>query len=173
MSAVNDMTPRKTWRHWLVGLIAALWALQIIWLAWHFSPEASDLMQRAARGEVGGAIRQEEPLFRWAAELKKIIPEHATYVFLDDYAAGKAIQIRYFLAPRRQIRLAPDIPASFLFYELHQNRASFLLIRRSAQPLGPGARAVPVSPAFHRLNLPGPGLVFRVDAGLLPWGFYD
>jgi hypothetical protein len=167
------MTPRKTWRHWLVGLIVALWGLQIIWLCWHFAPEAGDLVQRAARGDLGGAIRQEEPLYRWAAELKAVIPAQATYVFLDDYAAGKAIQVRYFLAPRRQIRLAPNLPASFLFYELHQNQASFLIIRRSDQPLGPGAQAALASPAFQRLNLPGPGLVFRVDARLLPWGFYD
>jgi hypothetical protein len=167
------MIPRQTWRYWLVGLIAALWGLQVLWLAWHFAPEAGDLLQRAARGDLGSAIRQEEPLYRWAAALKAVIPAHATYVFLDDYAAGQAIRVRYFLAPRRHIRLAPDVPASFLFYELHQNQASFLLIRKSAQPLGPGAQAALSSPAFHRLNLPDPGLVFRVDAGRLPWGFYD
>jgi hypothetical protein len=167
------MIPRKTWRFWLVGLLVALWALQVLWLIWHFSPEATDLLQRAARGDLGGALRQEEPLYRWAAGLKAVIPEHATYVFLDDYAAGKAIQVRYFLAPRRHIRLDPKVPASFLFYVLHQNQASFLLIRQSPQPLGPGARAAFASPAFHRLDLPGPGLVFRVDARLLHWGFYD
>jgi hypothetical protein len=167
------MTLRHTWRFWLVGLIVALWSLQILWLIWHFSPEARDLVQRAARGDLGGALRQEEPLYRWAAHLQPVIPEHGTYVFLDNYAAGKYIQVRYFLAPRRQIRLAPDVPASFLFYVLHQNQASFLLIRKSGKPLGPGARAALASPALHRLNLPGPGLVFRVDARLLPWGFYD
>jgi hypothetical protein len=167
------MIPRKTWRYWLVRLILGLWGLQVLWLIWHFGPEAGDLVQRAARGDVGGAIRQEEPLYRWATDLKAIIPEHAAYVFLDDYAAGKAIQVRYFLAPRRQIRLAPNVPASFLFYELHQNQASFLLIRQSPKPLGTGARAAFASPAFHRINLPGPGLAFRVDAKLLGWGFYD
>jgi hypothetical protein len=167
------MTPRQTWRYWLVRLVLGLWGLQVLWLIWHFSPEAADLVQRAARGEVGSAIRQEEPLYRWAAGLQAVIPEHAAYVFLDDYAAGQAIQVRYFLVPRRHIRLAPNVPASFLFYALHQNQASFLLIRQSPQPLGPGAQAAFASPAFHRINLPGPGLVFRVDARVLHWGFYD
>jgi hypothetical protein len=166
-------TRHKTWRLWLVRLILALWGLQLVWLIWHFSPEANDLIRRLARRDVGPAIRQAEPLYRWAAGLKALIPERATYVFLDDYAAGKEIEVRYHLAPRRHILLPPDVPASFLFYTLHQEHASFLLIRESAGPLGPGARAALRSPAFHRVNLPGPGLVFRVDANLLGWGFYD
>jgi len=156
-----------------VRLILALWGLQVLWLIWHFGPEAADLTRRLARRDVGQAIRQEEPLYRWAARLKAIIPEHATYVFLDDYAAGKEIEVRYFLAPRRHLLLPSNIPASFLFYTLHQEHAAFLLIRESQQPLGPGVRAALASPAFHPVNLPGPGLVFRVDANLLRWGFYD
>jgi hypothetical protein len=167
------MTPRQTWRLWLVRLILVLWGLQVLWLIWHFGPEAGDLPRRLARRDGGGALRQEEPLYRWATGLKAIIPEHATYVFLDDYAAGKEIQVRYYLAPRRHLLLAPDIPASFLFYTLRQEHATFLLIRKSPKPLGPGARAALTSPAFHQVNLPGPGLVFRVNAHLLRWGFYD
>ena len=101
------MTPAKTWRLWLVGLILGLWGLQVLWLIWHFGPEARDLAQRAARGSLGSAIRQEEPLYRWATALQAIIPESATYVFLDDYAAGKEIEVRYYLAPRRHILLSP------------------------------------------------------------------
>ena len=167
------MTPAKTWRLWLVGLILGLWGLQVLWLIWHFGPEARDLAQRAARGSLGGAIRQEEPLYRWAAALQAIIPESATYVFLDDYAAGKEIEVRYYLAPRRHILQPPDLPASFLFFVLHQEQATFLLIRESQKPLGPGAQAALQSPAFQPVNLPGPGLAFRVDASLLRWGFYD
>ena len=144
-----------------------------MWLAWHFGPEAGDLARRAARGDVGNAIRQEEPLYRWTTALQAVIPEHAAYVFLDDYAAGKEIQVRYELAPRRHILLSPEVPASFLFYTLHQEHAAFLVIRESQTPLGPGARAALHSPAFHPVNLPGPGLVFRVDANRLGWGFYD
>jgi hypothetical protein len=167
------MTPRQTWRLWLVRLILVLWGLQVLWLIWHFGPEAGDLPRRLARRDGGGALRQEEPLYRWATGLKAVIPEHATYIFLDDYAAGKEIQVRYYLAPRRHLLLPPDIPAGFLFYTLHQEHATFLLIRKSPKPLGPGARAALASPAFHPVNLPGPGLVFRVDAQLLRWGFYD
>ncbi len=166
-------TQYKTWRLWLLRLLLALWGLQLVWLIWHFGPEAKDLTLRLARRDVGAAIRQAEPLYRWAAGLTAVIPEHATYVFLDDYAAGKEIEIRYHLAPRRHILLPPDVPASFLFYTLHQEHASFLLIRESTGPLGPGARAALRSPAFHRVDLPGPGLVFRVDADLLGWGFHD
>jgi hypothetical protein len=167
------MTPAKTWRSWLVGLILGLWGLQVLWLIWHFGPEAADLFQRATRGSLGNAIRQEEPLYRWATALQALIPESATYVFLDDYAAGKEIEVRYYLAPRRHILWSPAVPASFLFYALHQEHAAFLLIRESPKPLGPGARAAVHSPAFQPVNLPGPGLVFRVDASRLRWGFYD
>jgi hypothetical protein len=167
------MTPTKTWRFWLVALILGLWGLQVLWLIWHFAPEAGDLARRAVHGDAGSALRREEPLSRWAAALKAVIPEHATYVFLDDYAAGKEIQVRYELAPRRHILLSPAVPASFLFYTLHREHAAFLLIRKSQTPLGPGARAAQHSPAFHPVDLPGPGLVFRVDADRLGWGFYD
>ena len=167
------MTPAKTSRLWLVWLILGLWGLQVLWLIWYFGPEARDLAQRAARGSLGGAIRQEEPLYRWATALKAIIPESATYVFLDDYTAGKEIEVRYYLAPRRHILQAPDLPASFLFFVLHQEQATFLLLRESQKPLGPGVQAALQSPAFQPVNLPGPGLTFRVDFSRLRWGFYD
>jgi hypothetical protein len=167
------MTPAKTWRLWLVGLILGLWGLQVLWLIWHFGPEARDLAQRAARGSLGSAIRQEEPLYRWATALEAIIPESATYVFLDDYAAGKEIEVRYYLAPRRHILQPPDLPASFLFFVLHQEQATFLLIRETQKPLGPGVLSALQSPAFQPVNLSGPGLVFRVDFSRLRWGFYD
>jgi hypothetical protein len=167
------MTPLKTWRLWLVRLILGLWGLQVLWLIWHFGPEAGDVARRVAHRNGGVAIRQEDPLYRWAGTLKTVIPEHATYVFLDDYAAGKEILVRYYLAPRRHILKPPDVPASFLFYTLHQEGASFLLMREVTQPLGPGAQATLHCPAFQPLNLPGPGRVFRVDANILGWGFYD
>jgi hypothetical protein len=167
------MTLRQNRQNWLVRLVLVLWGLQVLWLVWHFGPEAGDLARRLARGEVGSAIRQQEALYRWATRLQKIIPEHATYVFLDDYAAGLEIQVRYFLTPREHILLSPNLPASFLFYALHQNHADFLLIRRTPKPLGPGAQAVFTCPAFHQLQVAGPGLTFRVDPGRLKWGFYD
>lgn len=169
----STMTPAKTWRFWLLRLILGLWGLQVLWLIRHFGPEAADLAQRAAQGRVGSAIRQEDPLYRWAAALRAIIPESAAYVFLDDYAAGKEIEVRYYLAPRRHILQAADLPASYLFYALRQEGAAFLLIREPQKPLGPGVLAAKHSPAFKLIEIPGPGLTFRVDYSRLRWGFYD
>jgi hypothetical protein len=163
----------KNWQSSLTRALLVLWGLQIIWLAWHFAPEAGDLARRLAHRDVGAAIRQEDPLYRWTTALKAVIPESAAYVFLDDYAAGKEIQVRYALVPRRHLLLSAKVTASFLFYTLHQEHAGFLLIRESPGPLGPGAQAASHSPAFQPLNLPGPGQVFRVDSGRLGWGFYD
>ncbi len=167
------MLQARNWKVWLLRGILLLWGLQVIWLFFHFAPEVRDLTRRLAAGDVGAAIRQEDPLYPWLKSLAAIIPEQATYVFLDDYEAGKEIEARYFLAPRRHILLSPQAPADFLFYVCHQDKASFLIIRDTGKPLGPGARAARRSPAFHPVALPGPGLVFRVDHQLLGWGFYD
>ena len=91
------MDSAKIWRLWVVRVLLGLWGLQVLWLAWHFGPEAGALARKIAHRDVGVAMRQEEPLYRWAQALKAVIPPDATYVFLDDYAAGKAIQVRYFL----------------------------------------------------------------------------
>jgi hypothetical protein len=162
-----------TWKARLIQAILILWGLQCLYLAWHFAPEVQEMAWRISRLDVGRQIRQEDPLYRWTAALAAIIPPDATYVFLDDYEAGKEIQARYFLAPRRHILLSPQAPASFLFYTLHQEKASFLLIRDREQPLGPGAQAAIKSPALRPVPLPGPGLAYRVDAKQLSWGFYD
>jgi hypothetical protein len=167
------MAPVKTWRFWLVRLLLALWGLQILWLIWHFGPEAGQIARRLAHHEVGVASRQGDLLHHWAEALRTIIPAHASYVFLDDYAAGKAFRVRYFLSPRRQILKTPNLPASFLFYALRQNDASFLILRGAPQVPGPGVQAALHCPAVRPLNLPGPGRVFRVDARVLNWGFYD
>jgi hypothetical protein len=163
----------KTRRLWLLRLLLGLWGLQVLWIIWHFGPEAGDLARRIAHQDVGVAIRQEDPLYRWAKALQAVIPPHATYIFVDDYAAGKEIQVRYYLTPRREFLKPPNVPASFLFYALHQEGASFLLFRAPTPTLGPGVQATLHCPAFQPLNLPGPGRAFRVDARHLGWGFYD
>ena len=167
------MTPLKIWRLWLVRLLIVLWSLQVLWLFWHFAPEAGDLARKIAHRDVGVAMRQEDPLYRWADALKAVIPPDATYVFLDDYAAGKEIKMRYFLAPRRHILKPPNLPASFLFYTLHQENAAFLVLRNQTKRVGLGVQAALCGPAFQPLQEPGPGRAFRVDAGRLRWGFYD
>jgi hypothetical protein len=163
----------RNWKFWLIRVLLALWGLQIIWLAWHFGPEARDLVRRIAQGDVGAAIRQEDPLYRWSRELAALIPPGASYVFLDNYEAGKEIEVRYYLAPRRHLLLAPEAPAPFLFYVLHREQASFLLIREGDRPLGPGAQAAVRSQALQPVVIPGPGKAYRVDHRRLPWGFYD
>lgn len=163
----------RNWKSFLTRIILILWGLQIIWLFWHFAPEAGDVVRRLAQRDVGGAIRQEDPLYRWSKALAALIPPDAAYVFLDNYEAGKEIEVRYFLAPRRHILLPPEVPAPFLFHALHQEQATFLIIREGDQPLGPGAQAAVKSGALVPVGMPGSGRVYRVDAGRLPWGFYD
>ena len=160
------------WRYWLFWLFAGLWILQIIWLAWYFAPEARDLAWRVAGEHTGAAIRQEDPFYRWLMTLAPIIPPRAAYVFIDNYEAGKEIVARYHLAPRRHILLTPDTPPSFLFYILRQEKASYLILREGDKPWA-SRQAVQESPAFHRLPVPGPGLVYRVDYSKLLGRFYD
>jgi len=154
-------------------VLLALWGLQIIWLFWHFGPEVQDLVRRIPQRDVGAAIRHENPLYAWARTLSAVIPPDATYIFLDNYEAGKEIEVRYFLAPRRHLLMAPEAPAPFLFYAFQQEQASFLLRRDRSQPLGPGARAAIRSGGLEPVDLPGPGRAYRVDYTRFRWGFYD
>jgi hypothetical protein len=163
----------SNWKSILTRTLLILWGLQILWLVWHFSPEARDLAVRIAHRDVGGAISREDPLYRWSGELAALIPPGATYVFLDHYEAGKAIEVRYQLAPRRHILLPPEVTAPFLFYTLHQEQADFLIIREGGKPLGPGVQAALQSQAVQPEDVPGAGLVYRVDPARLRWGFYD
>jgi hypothetical protein len=167
------MSHLSAWKPWIIKAVLFLWGLQLLWLGAYFGPEAKDLAKRLAQGDVGAAVRREDPLYPWLKSLAGIIPANATYVFLDNYEAGKEIEAHYFLIPRRHILLAPDVPADFLFYVLHQEKASFLLVRDRRLPLGSGLQAAQGSPAFRALDVPGAGLVFRVDQAVLKWGFYD
>ncbi|HEY9074063.1 MAG TPA: hypothetical protein VIN67_08010, partial [Desulfobaccales bacterium] len=101
------------WKSFLTRALLILWGLQIIWLFWHFAPEVQDLARRIPQDDVGAAIRREDPLYRWAKSLATVLPPDATYVFLDNYEAGKEIEIRYFLSPRRHILLPPEATAPF------------------------------------------------------------
>ena len=166
------MKASNNWRHRLFWVLLGLWMLQIIWLAWHFTPEVRDLAGRVADQRTGAAIRQEDPLYHWLQAGAPLIPPHSTYVFVDNYEAGKEIEARYHLAPRRHILLAPDTPPSFLFYTLRNDKAAFLLVREGDKPWA-SRQAVQASPAFHRLAVPGPGLLYRVDYPKLLGRFYD
>ena len=109
----------------------------------------------------------------WLLDLEKAMPPEAAYIFLDQYEAGKYIEARYHLYPRRQILMAPQAPASFLYYALQEYQASFLIIRDRAAPLGPGAEALIRSTASRPLDIPGPGRAFQVDCTRLQGFFYD
>lgn len=162
----------STWRRRLFWLFSGLWILQVIWLGWYFTPEVQDLTWRLARQRTGAAIRQEDSFYRWLLVLAAIIPPRDIYIFLDNYEAGKEIEARYHLTPRRHVLLPPEVPPGFLFYTLRQEKASFLIIREGDSPWE-SIEAVKESPAFRLLPVPGPGLVFKVDYQRLRWGFYD
>jgi hypothetical protein len=146
--------------------------LQLLWLGWFFAPEVREMAWRLASHRTGAAIRREDSFYRWLQVLAAFIPPGATYVFLDNYEAGKEIEARYHLAPRRHVLLAPDIPPDFLFYTLRQEKASYLILREGDQPWE-SQKAVAQSPAFQAVPVPGPGLLFRVDYPRLLGRFYD
>lgn len=162
----------KSWQVYSVKFLSCLWGLQTLWLAWHFAPEAGDAGKRLLQGSWGQAVRQEDPFYRWVTQLKEVIPPRASYVFLDRYEAGKEIEARYYLYPRRHILLSPKAPPSFLYYTLKGNRASYLVMMNKGQPLI-GLQTALASPAFQKVDLQGLGLVFKVDPARLSGDFYD
>ncbi len=163
----------KNWKCCLTRVLCVLWGLQVIWLAWHYAPEARDLARRVASGQVGAAVRQEDPLYLWSASLAAVIPPNATYVFVDSYESGKESQVRYYLAPRRHILMSPEAPAAFLFYTLYEEQAAYLIVREQPGSPGPGVQAALRSQAVLPLEIQGPGQAYRVDYPRLHWGFYD
>ncbi len=162
----------KTWKNFLFASILGLWGLQILWLAWHFAPEAGDVGKRLIQGSWGQAVRREDPFYRWVAQLKEVIPPHASYIFLDRYEAGKEIEARYHLYPRRHVLLSPKAPPSFLYYFIKSSRATFLVMMNGGQPRV-GLQTTLASPAFQKVDLQGLGLVFKTDPDRLLGGFYD
>lgn len=192
------MLRSMNWQTWLLRLVLLLWALQVVWLAWYFAPEAQRLAGRIYEPRVGAAVRQEDPFFRWLGALDRLMPGGSSYVFLERCApgetglndchvdldspafplnkkilAGTEILVRYHLAPRCQLFLPPKVSAPFLFFMLRQGEASYLIIRGDGKTLGAGAEAAVNSAALRPVALPGPGLVFAVDYARLQGGFYD
>jgi hypothetical protein len=160
------------WKTWAVRVVLFFWAVQLLWLGWFFAPEVREMAWRLASHRTGAAIRQEDSFYKWLQVLAAIIPARATYVFLDNYEAGKEIEARYHLTPRRHVLVPPAIPPDFLFYTLRQEKASFLILREGDQSWD-SKEAVAQSPAFHKVPVPGPGLLFRVDYSRLLGRFYD
>jgi hypothetical protein len=162
----------KTWQNVLFAAILGLWSLHLLWLAWHFAPEAGDAGKRLLTGTWGQAVRQENPFYRWIFRLKEVIPPRGAYVFMDRYEAGKEIEARYHLYPRRHVLLSPHASPSFLYYALRHKQAAYLVVMDGGQPLM-DLKAALASPAFQAVDLPGPGLVFTVEPTLISGDFYD
>ncbi len=166
------MSILRNWRHCLFWLVIGCWVGQTIWLAWYYAPDVKEMAWRVASGRTGTAVRQEDPLYRWALTLAAVIPPRDTYIFLDNYEAGKEIEARYHLTPRKHVLLSPAAPPSFLFHALRQEKASYLVVREGKKPWK-SQDAVAESAAFLLLPVPGPGLVFKVDYERLPGKFHD
>lgn len=158
---------------WLLPLILVLFACQLVWLVWQLQEDIGDLARRLWTQAWGPAIRQEDPVYRWVRELERAVPTDAVYLFLDNYEAGKEIEVRYHLYPRQHLLLLPSSPPSRLFYALRQHQATYIFVRDGGRPPGPGLKAVLDLGAAEPLNLPGPGLVYRVDPSRISGGFYD
>jgi len=167
------LATKSRWRLWLFYLVLGLWVLQFPWLIWQLREDLGDVAGKAASLSGGTALRQADPFYRWLLEVSRILPPDAIYVFLDDYEAGKEIEARYHLFPRRHLLLLPETPPSRLFHTLRQDGVAYVLVRDEKQPLGPGLAAALKLGAAERLGIPGPGLVFRVDPERLVGGFYD
>ena len=160
------------WRRRLFWLVIGCWVGQTIWLACYYAPDLREMAWRVVQQRTGAAIRQEDPFYRWVLTLAAVIPPRDTYIFLDNYEAGKEIEARYHLTPRRHVLLPPAAPPSFLFHALRQEKASYLVIREGGKPWS-SSDAAAESAAFLLLPVPGPGLVFKVDYERLPGLFYD
>jgi hypothetical protein len=158
---------------WLLRVVLVVFVLQLGWLAWQLRGDILDLAGRTWGHSWGTAVREEDPFYRWVIGLNRAIPPGVTYVFLDNYEAGKEVEARYHLFPRHHLLLLPESPPSLLFYTLKQDQASYILVRDAKLATGPGLKAAQDLGAARPLPLPGPGLVFQVDPQRIKGGFYD
>jgi hypothetical protein len=169
-SSTNQTSPILSW---LLRLCLLLWVLQLAWLAWQLREELGDVPRRLWSHSWGEAVRQEDPFYCWLVQLEQVIPPHAAYLFLDKYEAGREIEARYHLFPRRHLLLRPQAPPSLLFHTLRREQFSYLLVRDPKQSVGAGLKAAIAASAAEPLPLAGPGLVFRVNPDHITGGFYD
>jgi hypothetical protein len=165
--------PPTSWRTRLTQALLGLWALQLLLLGWHFAPDAVDLARLLAGGPAGSALRREDPFSRWLLALNGLLPPDSAYLFLDHYEAGKEIEARYLLFPRRHVLLAVTTPPTYLFAALQQERPGFILQRDASQPLGPGLTAALAAGLVGPAPSAGPGLLFRTTAVTPRAAFFD
>ncbi len=167
------MISRVGWRSRFLTFILILWVLQGLGLAWRFGPDLPELWARIASGRVGEVGRAAAPFQRLLRELEKTMPGGAAYVFLDHYEAGRYIEARYYLYPRRQLLLRPETPPSFLYYAVRQHQAGYLVAPEGEFPAGAGLEALARTAACRQLHLDGPGRIYRVNPDRLTGFFYD
>jgi hypothetical protein len=168
MISINNHTKLTFMR-----IIVILWVAQLIWLGWHFMPEAVDLGCRLATCRVGEAVRREESFYSWLEKLKTVLPPKSAFIFVDCYEAGKDIEAGYILYPRKLDTMNPAATPTALFEEIKEQGAEYLILRECN--LYPHWQFLfePDNPVFHRVEISGPGMVFKVDLQKLTGGFYD
>jgi hypothetical protein len=154
-------------------MLLGLWGLQLLLVGWHFAPQVRELAERLRENRLGLTVWDEDPFYQWLRDLEQVMPRKSAYILLDQYEAGRYIEARYHLYPRRQVLLSPQTPPSYLFYALRQHEAEFLLIRDRRTTLGTGALAVIYSPVAQEVPLSGPGLAYRVDYQQFHGFFYE
>ena len=172
----GPLTPAAAGRSWhlrLCQVLLALWALQVLWLAWELRGEAWEAGYRLVSGRGGEAVRLEDSFYRWLTSLEQLMPPEAAYLFLDNYEAGVEIEARYHLFPRRHLLFLPSIPPTLLFHMIRAEDIRFVVERQGRSLPGPGLRAAKDLNAATFLDIPGPGLAHRLDPGRLKGGFYD
>lgn len=168
------LAPRHGWRGWLFRLILVLWVLQLAWLGWLVREEILDIPWRLWSHSWGQAVRQENPFYRWLVQMDQVLPPDDTYLFVDNYEAGKEIEARYHLFPRRHLLIRPRVPSSLFFHVLRHKQVSYLLLRDPQNSCtSPGLRDALAIEAAEPLPVPGPGLAFRVNPSRIAGGFYD
>jgi len=172
-TSMTNKGPKLIGPHWVLRLVLGLFVLQLGWLTFQLRGDIEDLAHRGWQHSWGTAVREEDPFYRWVVELNRAIPLKATYVFLDNYEAGKEVEARYHLFPRRHLLLLPESPPSLLFYTLKQDQVSYIFVRDPKQPQGSGLQAALNLGATKPLHVSGPGLVFQVDPRRIQGGFYD
>jgi len=172
-SDTSSLPQLTAWHQWLLRLVLVLFVLQLGWLVWQLRQDIGDMARRGWSHTWGTAVREEDPFYRWVTELNRDVPPGVTYLFLDNYEAGKEVEARYHLYPRQHLLLLPEAAPSLLFYTLRQNNVTYIFVRDAKVPPGPGLQAALNLGAAARLNPPGPGLVYRVDPKRIHGGFYD
>lgn len=157
----------------VLALLLLAWLGQFLWLAWNFAPEVRDLARKLLSRTWGESLREQDPLVQEARQLAALMPPEATYLYLDRYEAGRYLQLRYLLHPRRQIRLNPAVTPTRLYDEVRRWQATFLVIQGwTAYPRLDFLFSADPRP-FRRLWEAAPVVVFATPPAEINSSYYD